>query len=89
MNRDRIVNDGQQRIQQTEEYQQKAKEIRLIIWEKYRTEIAGSNIFKRLLLSLKMQLEIRHEIRELAPNRALYLRRPPQSSEQLAESKEK
>jgi len=81
MNKDRIVADGQQRIQKTEEYQRKASEIRASIQEKYRTEMAQSRFFKRLVLSLRMQREIHREIQELAPNRALYLMRATHSSE--------
>jgi len=73
MNKDRIVADGQQRIQQTEEYQRKVNEIRTSIQEKYRVEMARSAFFKRVILVLKVQREIHHEVQELAPDRALYL----------------
>ena len=89
MNKDKIVADGQQRIQKTEEYQRKASEIRTSIKEKYRTEIAQSSFFKRVILSLKMQREIRREIQELAPDRALYLTRATHSSEGPTEGKSK
>ena len=73
MNKDKIVADGQQRIQQTEEYRRKVGEIRTSIQEKYRVEMARSGFFKRVILQLKVQREIYREIQELAPDRALYL----------------
>ena len=70
-----FVPNGRWRVFATEEYQRKHDEVRASVTAKYHDEYAQSHFLKRLLIRMRIEREIKHELEKLAPPDAMYFSR--------------
>ena len=71
---DQIVADGAERVRATEDYHDKAHEIRMTVTQEYQAALGDAGLIRCGLIRIKMWHEIRQAVRKLAPDEALYLK---------------
>ena len=68
-----LIDGGKERLEQTSEFQNKVDEIRKELSEKYSLTILNEkNWIKRLLIKIRLRIEIRKRIKELSSFKNLH-----------------
>ena len=70
----KLIHDGKSNWKKTETFKRQSNEIKEAVTAKYSSLLAlEQNWFKRILLHLKLQLELRKKIDELSSERNLHI----------------